>query len=348
MPNWRLEDVWNDALIVAQRETKPRDYIYASEIGKNYWERYQKMMGVQPTNPFDARVLRKFAAGDLFEEVVGMILKKCGILIAEQERVELPATDKHLRVSGRIDFHAGGVSNWDEARKRVDNEDFPDAIKNVCYKIIDKFSKEYPNGLDDKIIEVKSVNSMLFWAKKDYLLQAYPWHEFQLLTYLLVLKKEGKIFYISKDDLTVKECELEVTDELKAKYYKDLEEMSHYYNTKTEPPLPDAIIFDERKKYSFSAKKDLEKIGTPEEIDKLMRPYVSNLISISSAYKVQLQGAHELNWEYKWSGYRDLMTGTDSDEAYEEWEQQKNVEARDKDKARKKAFMDKLTEITTK
>lgn len=346
MANWRLEDVWNDALIVAQRETKPRDYIYASEIGKNYWERYQKMMGVEPTNKFDARVLRKFAAGDLFEEVVGMILKKCGILIAEQQRVELPATDKHLRVSGRIDFHAGGVSNWDEARARVDSEDYPDALKNICYKIIDKFKIEYPNGLDEKVIEVKSVNSMLFWAKKDYLLEAYPWHEYQLLTYLIAMKKEGKIFYISKDDLTVKECELKETPELRQAYYKDLEEMSHYYRTKTEPPKPDPIIFDKRKKYSFGAKRELEKIGTPAQIQKAMAPHVANLVEVNSAYRVTLQGSHEVNWEYERSSYRDLLTNTKTEEEWEDWYSQKSAEARDKDKVRKEAFITKLKTLT--
>ncbi len=346
MANWRLEDVWNDALITERREIKPRDYIYASEIGKNYWERYHKMMGVPETNHFDARILRKFAAGDLFEEVVGMILRKCGILIAEQERVELPATDKHLRVSGRIDFHAGGISDWSEAKARIETEDYPDAMKNICHKIIAKFEKEYPAGLDNKIIEVKSVNSMLFWAKKDYLLDAYPWHKFQLLTYLIALQKHGKIFYISKDDLTVKEFDFEPTDELKEAYYKDLTEMTYYYTNKIVPPKPDAVIFDQRKTYSFAAKKELEKVGTGKQVYDLMKPYVTNLVEVTSAYKVKLQGAHEVNWEYERSCYRDMLTGTTNEDEWEDWYSDRSAEARDKDKARKEAFLNKLKTLT--
>lgn len=346
MANWRIEDVWNDALITQRRETQARDYIYASEIGRNYWERYHKMMGVEPTNHYDARVLRKFAAGDLFEDVVGMILRKCGILIAEQERVELPATDKHLRVSGRIDFHAGGISDWSEARRRVDAEDWPDAIKNICYKIIDKFEKEYPAGLDNKVIEVKSVNSMLFWSKKDYLLEAYPWHQYQLLTYLIALQKSGKILYISKDDLTLKEFDFEPTEEMKVAYYKDLEEMTHYYVNKIMPPKPDPVIFDSRKTYSFSAKKELEKAGTPKQVFDLMKPYVTNLVEISSSYGVKLQGSHEVNWEYERSPYRDLLTGTTTEDDWEEWHYGKLTESRDKNKERKDAFLNKLKTLT--
>lgn len=346
MANWNLEDVWNDALITERRETKPRDYIYASEIGKNYWERYHKMMGVEPTNHYDARVLRKFAAGDLFEQVVGMILRKCGILISEQERVELSATDKHLRVSGRIDFHAGGISDWFEARKRIAGEDWPDAMLNICNKIIDKFEKEYPAGLDNKIVEVKSVNSMLFWAKKDYLLDAYPWHKFQLLTYLIVLGKTGKIIYISKDDLTIKEFDFDASAELSEAYYKDLEEMTHYYKNKIVPPKPPSVIFDERKTYSFGAKRELEKVGTPKQVFDLMKSYVTNLVEVTSTYQVKLQGSHEVNWEYERSPYRDLLTGTSSEEDWEEWHYMRLNEARDKNKERKEAFLNKLKTLS--
>ena len=348
MAQWNIEDVWNDALIVgrAERENKPRDYIYASEIGKNFWDRYQKMMGVEPTNPYDARLLRKFAAGNLFEDLVGMMLKKCGILIAEQERVELPETHETLRVSGRIDFHAGGIVDWDEAVTRVDKEDMPEAIKNVCYKIIERFRAEYPAGLDDCIIEVKSVNSMLFWAKKDYLQEAYPWHIYQTLTYMKVKGKPGKVMYISKDDLTVKECDIVVTPEMEEEFKLDLVMMTKYYRDKEEPPKPPIVIFDPRKKYTFSAKKELEKIGTAPEILKLMTPYFDDLVSVSAAYKVEFKGQHEVNWEYERSQYRNLLTDTTSDDEFDDWYSEQQTVARDKDKLRKEAFMDKIKSLT--
>src|SRR3954469_6411316 len=123
MIDWKFSHVWNDSLLnFAERPMKPRDYIYASELGGPYIDRYLKMLGTKPTNPPNNRSLRKFQAGNIWEAVIGFVLVRAGILRKRQVRseVELPGC---LRVSGRIDYIAGGVMDWAKAEKELDQID---------------------------------------------------------------------------------------------------------------------------------------------------------------------------------------------------------------------------------
>ncbi len=288
MKKWDLQTKWNESLRSEQRPLEKRTHIYASEIGKDYWERYQKMHAVPYSNPFEDRVLRKFAAGNWFEDQIGYVLKKIGILKSSQDRVEVPETEEHLKVTGKIDFRAGGLTDWNEARERIKAAEFPDSIANVSFDLIDYFEKEYAEGLEETIIEVKSVNSQVFWAKKDYLEEAYPHHTMQLYTYLRANKHPlGRIVYISKDDLTIKEIEINWPDErLEKLWLDDVKAMSNFIRTETEPPKPDYVVFDKRKKLRFQKDK----------------------------VKQVIQGSYTSNWEIGWSPYLTMMTGfTDSD-----------------------------------
>jgi len=341
---WSLEQIWNDVLIGMERPRKPRDYIYSSEIGKSYWDRYQKMMGVEYTNPYDDRVLRKFSAGNFFEDLIGIVLKKIGILVEEQTKIEIPATKDMLRVSGRMDFLAGGVTNWNDARKRVKESEFPTAVEGIAMNLIDYFEKKYPKGLEKKLLEIKSVNSQVFWAKKDYLEEAYPHHVFQLYSYMRQLGyKEGTIVYISKDDLTIKEIEVKATPELEKKFLEDIKTMSGYYISKTEPPLPQRVVYDARKKLRFSAKKKLEHLGTEHELNKIA--VKNGLGEIGANYKIVVVGCNTCNWEVDWSPYRNLITGTKNDEEYKQYERETNAIASDRNDEVKDEFINKLTKL---
>ena len=60
---WSFFKVWNDSLENGKdREYKARDYMWASEIGGSMIDRYLKMKGELPSNPPNARSLRKFEA----------------------------------------------------------------------------------------------------------------------------------------------------------------------------------------------------------------------------------------------------------------------------------------------
>ena len=282
---WGIEQVWNETLVQQQRVTEPRDRIYASEIGKNYWERYQKMMGVQPTEKYENRILRKFAAGNWFEAMIINVFKQIGIFVSSNDRLTIPANDKHLEITVKPDLIAGGQNDWDEARKNLEASGLEDIMKEIGFNLIDEFEKKFPGGLEEKLLEIKTVNSQVFWAKKDYLEEAYPFHTMQCYTGLKQTGiKDGVVVYISKDDLTMKEFPLTLgADDLEERWNKDVEEMTKFYLNKKEPPKPESVVFDKRKKYKFT--KNKEKYAT--------------------------EGAYCTNWEVDWSSYFTLLTGKD-------------------------------------
>ena len=292
--------MWNSTLISKQRVTEPRDRIWASDIGKHYWERYQKMMGVQPSEKLEDRVLREFAAGIWFEKMLVHVIKQIGIFKSTNERMEIPANDKHLLVSVKPDLIAGGQSNWDEARENVKNASFPEIVEGVCYKMIDNFESKFPEGLDEKMFEIKTVNSLVFWAKKEYLQEAYPHHTMQLYTGLKATGiKRGSIVYISKDDLTMAEFPVLLgTERHEEAWNKDVEEMSKFYRDGVEPPKPPDVVLDKRRSYKFQKDKE----------------------------KYQCKGEWVQNWEVNWSRYFNLLTGQERDE----WE--KSVSAQRSEK----------------
>src|SRR5262245_51894370 len=106
--SWAFIDVWNASLIKPDRDMKPRENIWASEIGYSYIDRYLKMTGVKQTNPPNERALRKFQAGNLWEWVIGFILKRAGILQGKQRSVDFQQPGM-LNVTGKLDFIAGGL-----------------------------------------------------------------------------------------------------------------------------------------------------------------------------------------------------------------------------------------------
>ncbi len=62
------------------REFKPRDYIYASEIGQGMYDRYLSMKGVITSNPPNEIALRKFKLGNMIEDFFKLVLYEIGLL----------------------------------------------------------------------------------------------------------------------------------------------------------------------------------------------------------------------------------------------------------------------------
>jgi len=247
---WSIQDLWNKELRLERKDTKERDYISASDIGSPFIDRYYKMKGVQPTNPYEDRVLRVFAAGNEFHWLLAKTFEKIGILQSKEELVVVPETKKTLKVLGYYDMLLGGFTDWNEARKRVKEYGFSEFIEAVSLKIIDYLEKEFPKGLDPLVCEIKSVNSNAFWAKKDYIGEGYPHHRLQLFTYLKALNlPEGRLLYISKDDLSIQEgVVLRSSQALEEQWQEDVEKMTYYYRKDIVPPKEDDIVFNEEKK----------------------------------------------------------------------------------------------------
>jgi len=286
--SWSLSNIWNEQLTFGRGQRKPykRDYFWASELGKDYYQRWLSMNAIKSDFDFDERTLRKFEAGNFFERIVGFVLVSAGLLIYDNIPSEVPADKDHLRISVRPDFIAGGKPDWEKAKKQIDEEllfKLMPNLKNIAEQLVAQFSKKYPNGLKELVFEIKSVNSMVFWAKKDYLQEAYPHHTLQLFAGMKARNiDEGHLLYISKDDLTTAEFGIFLKNPgLNERYEKDVREMTEIIKKGTEPEKPKNIVFDERKKLRFQHNKE----------------------------KCVIKGCFTENWQIDWSNHISRITG---------------------------------------
>jgi len=145
--SWSFSFVWNRSLEQREeRKLKPRQHVWASELGGAMIDRYLKMNAVEPSNPFDSRSLRKFEAGRVFEWIVEMVLTRAGILISKQDWVDFQYPGL-LKVTGKMDHLAGGKPDYEKARSQVETEFLPEFIKRASLAVVNYFAGEYPNGL---------------------------------------------------------------------------------------------------------------------------------------------------------------------------------------------------------
>lgn len=241
---WTFIDVWNQSLVRPDKPIVPRDYIYASEIGGAHIDRYLKMMGEQPTNPPNDRSLRKFQAGNIWEWVIGFILKRAGILQRRQGRVEYTYPGL-LRVSGKLDFIAGGKPDWELAANEIDVLDFPERLLFMCKSVLEQLQATWSDDIPELILELKSQGSFVF-EKTEKTGVANDHHENQIFHYLKGLNMpEGHIVYINREDCRMIECVVENPSDVEARYKKDIELITGYYNARQMPPHEKFITFSD-------------------------------------------------------------------------------------------------------
>jgi hypothetical protein len=246
---WSFYQVWNKSL--ENRKDRPpsiRSNIWASEIGGAFIDRYLKMTGVKPTNPPNARALRKFEAGNMMEWIVDMVLKRAGVLIDVQEWVSYQYPDL-LEVTGKIDQLAGGKPDWEKAKVEVEKLELPEFFGRATEAIIKHFADKYPDGLEKIILETKSCSSFMF--DKYEANGADERHKMQAFHYLMAKDmKEAHIVYISKDDLRMLEFGVFRTPELEEIYKDDIRKMTNYIRTKKKPNKEKEIAYDQGKFYA--------------------------------------------------------------------------------------------------
>ena len=246
--NWTFAKIWNESLDQReQKPVKPRDIIWASELGKPDIEIYLKLLGEEPTNPFNSRVLRKFEAGNIWEWIVKLILIRCGIYQESQKWIggELNGC---LKVSGKLDHIAGGKPNYEKARNEIEQLLLPDVFKRAVEKILFHFATSYPEGLEEKILEVKSLSSFGY-DKVESTGKPIRGHDLQTFHYAKNLNKNASIVYICRDDSRMMEIFIPKDDkELNQKYEEKIKSISNYYFKKETPPIESPIIFDEEEK----------------------------------------------------------------------------------------------------
>lgn len=241
-----LATIWNLSIEKKDKPIEPRERLWASELGGSMIDRWHKLKGTQYTNPPNSRAMRKFMAGDIWEWIIKTVLIRAGIPFKSQERVELNY-DGLLPITGKLDFVVGGVIDYTEALKRVEEEDMPDFIKNPVRAIIDAFSTTYPDGLPEKILEIKSVGSFIF---ESILANDNPLkhHLYQASVYHLTKKIPTDIVYVCRDDCRLAQYNIDkVAPMIETEIKKDLEQITKYHKDDMEPPKEELILWEDGK-----------------------------------------------------------------------------------------------------
>lgn len=244
---WSFGGIWNKTLAEDnERLVEARSYLWASDIGKPFIDVWLAMRGTKKTNPPNARSRRKFEAGNVWEWIVKIILLRSGILIASQDRLEHTYPGL-LRVSGKVDFIAGGKPDYEKGRAGIADLMLPEKFSRVQEKIVEHFAANYPNGLDNKIIEMKSVSAFMFEALEKKRGSSLKIHRMQIYHYLKSKQiPEGEIVYICRDDCRMMEVAVYLDDPATEKEYHDwIEKMTAYSKSDEMPPKEKAIVFDE-------------------------------------------------------------------------------------------------------
>lgn len=245
---WSFYQIWNESLEEGngRRAVKPRDRIWASEMGGALIDRWLKMKGIQPSNPPNKRSLRKFEAGNIWESIIGYVLQRAGILITRQTWLQYQYPGL-LAVSGKLDYEAGGRPDYDKAAFVIQKEFnwLPEFISKATHRIVDRLKEEYPGSLERIILEIKSCSAFMF-ERYEKTNEGSLHHKMQLFHYLKsTSKEEGHIVYICKDDARLIEIGVMNPSPIEVHYKQDIENISHYYFKNERPPLEKPITFDE-------------------------------------------------------------------------------------------------------
>jgi hypothetical protein len=233
--------IWNKSLQLApERPLEKRDYIYASELGGAFVDRWLRMRATPYSTPPNARSKRKFEAGNTTEWLIGLVIKRAGLFVSKQDRLTFQYPGL-LMVSGRQDFIIGGKPDLQKAKDAIEGLELPEMMNRASLAIIEGLKELYGDvELPLKILEVKSCSDMMF-NKYERDNKPNQNHEKQLWHYIKVLGYPGDIVYVNKDNLLLKE--FTVTD-AEATYKADIEQMTAYYHSEERPPLEQEIQFD--------------------------------------------------------------------------------------------------------
>ncbi len=247
---WSFANIWNEALEKGRpdRPFKKRETLWASELGGAMVDRYFKYIGEEASNPPNKRSLRKFEAGNIWEWIIILVLKRAGLFIEEQRWVKYThsANGKtFLPVTGRIDVIAGGKPDWERSKAEVHSLELPEFIDRATDTIIEHFKNKFPNGLVEIPLEIKSLSSFMF-ERYLVLKRADPRHEMQLFHYLVSEgRDQGHLVYISRDDCRLLEMGVINPGPIRELYTKDIEQFSWYIFKGEQPPKEKEIVFQE-------------------------------------------------------------------------------------------------------
>lgn len=257
---WDFSSLFREAVrSLPQRPIVKRDYLWASELGMDSYSLYLRMHAHVRSNPPGEQAQGKFIMGHFYEWAIGLILTMTGILKAKQLKgeVQLPGL---LRVSGKLDFIAGGNVDWVAAREEVKKlqllfaismDDMPPIIKHAIDYVLNRMEMMFTRvPLREYIIEVKSCSRMVMnlIVKTGKPLQRQL---LQPLHYLLANKNitAAQLLYASKDDGRMEGFVITPTKQLAKTYYDSVKTITDYYNNsgknylKNLPPKESEMLF---------------------------------------------------------------------------------------------------------
>lgn len=241
---WTFANIWNESIAVREeRELKERDYMWASELGSSFIDRYYKMKGYKPTNPPNQRAMRKFGAGNIWEYVVYMVLERAGLIISAQEHLAFQYPGL-LKVTGKLDFLVGGVPDLERAQAAIENMNLPPMLKDISIRIIANIKTLQLTELKPIVLEVKSCSAMM-WPKYEYSQRPADNHSMQNFYYLKAKgMDEGHVVYINKDDCMLLEFPIYNPGFVEKMYKEDITTMTDYWESGEVPKKPEEVIFD--------------------------------------------------------------------------------------------------------
>lgn len=250
MRNLSLTKLWNNSLILEEKELYPRDYCRASELGQSIVDRYLRMIGTKPSNPPNDRTKGKFFAGRMWEWIAGIVLHQLGIIQTQQ--TETWTEDMPLRVRGHLDYLIGGIPDYNKARKFMSALPFDEETLERFMKVINNFEEEY--GFDEITPTVHEIKSCSHYVVE--MIQAggsIDGHDLQIDHYLRGMKMDnGIIDYISKNDSVMAERLVKRSADIDRHLYLDLSTLKQYLDAKQQPPPAPLILFDNKFTKNFS------------------------------------------------------------------------------------------------
>jgi hypothetical protein len=192
-----LKTQWNKA--ISEQDSYPRterSHIWASEITKPLVDLWLRTRAVEPTNPPNARSIRKFTAGDCTEDIVATVLRAIGADIEQQHAIGLEIAG--LKITGKIDFIYRGN------KQPVIDSNAPRTIKRLA-QAIHEISSE-PTVLEIKSLGLYGFNRVEATSKP------LPSHLMQTFLYAYSTGLPAVLVCISRDDMRIEEFQISPSD----------------------------------------------------------------------------------------------------------------------------------------
>lgn len=248
--DYGIFQAWSAGLAsVPQRPLEVRDYLWASELYGAPIDVYLKMRATPYTNPPNERSLMKFEAAHLVEWIIGMILRRAGILKGEEVRCEYQYPGL-LKVTGRMDKLMGGLPNYDSARQELTALGLPEGFISASERVIESLRAKYPNGLPDMPMEIKSVSSFAMDSMESKKVSIKR-HRVQLYHYLISGGyKLGKLVYYCRDDARVIEFTIALDSPVEKEYRERIELLTKFHGETEQPPKEQMLVWEEFGKFS--------------------------------------------------------------------------------------------------